>query len=81
MSARKNGNLAYYIKTNQSVIHLRQEGNYIVAVLQTNKKEYETVIIDASGQVRLRLPMLVKVTIDNNTALYSDGKHLYQQII
>lgn len=65
----------------QSVIYLRQEGNYIVAVLQTNKKEYETVIIDASGQVRLLLPMLVKVTIDNNTALYSDGKHLYQQII
>lgn len=64
-----------------SVAYLRQEGNYIVAVLQTNNNAYETVIVDANGQVKLRLPMLAKVSIDDNTIIYSDGNHLYRHSI
>lgn len=65
----------------QPVTYFRQEGDYVIAVLQTNNTTYETVIIDASGQVQLRLPMLAKVSIDDNTMIYSDGNHLYRQPI
>lgn len=59
------------------ICFLQQQENYLVAILQIGENAYKTVVIDANGTELLSLTGINRLSIEDTTVVYSDGKHLY----
>ena len=65
----------------QAIYFLQQQENYLIAILQTGDKIYQTVVLDGFGKELLNIPGINRLSIENNIVIYSDGNHLYQAAI
>lgn len=63
----------------QQVQFLQQQEDYIVVILQIWQGHYRTVILDKTGKEILTLPMMAKISIENDIIVYTNGHHLYKQ--
>lgn len=66
---------------NVPIYFLQQQENYLIAILQTGDKIYQTVVLDGFGKELLNIPGINRLSIENNIVIYSDGNHLYQAAI